>query len=198
MRSGAPVVRDDVRDGADMTAGAGRRTRVAAGVLVAVALLSSCSKAAGGGSGGTPTPVATASVASATAAKTLQSSASQVRAQVQQLQAPLLTGALKQEILVDDAGPCEIGAGGPWPQRWGYGVMVRLKSTNPVLPAGALRDHLKSQGWTIRSHETTSDSLDFDARRGRLVLRISGEPNPATVKIEGYGECVGADGKPAA
>lgn len=194
-----PVVRDGVRDGAALMAGVGRRMRAAVGVLVAVALVSSCSKITGGASGGsagsgTPAPVATASAA---AAKALTSSAGQVRAQVQQLQAPLLTGAVKQEILVDDAAPCEIGADGPWPQRWGYWVMVRLKSTNPIRPASALRDHLKNQGWTIRLHETTSDSLDFDARRGGVLLRISGEPNPATVKIEGYGECLGADGKPA-
>jgi hypothetical protein len=192
-----PVVRDGVRDGAALMAGVGRRRRAAAGVLVAVALVSACSKITGGASGGSavsggPTPVVTSSTA---AGKALTSSAGQVRAQVQQLRAPLLTAAAKQEILVDDAAPCELGADGPWPQRWGYGVMVRLTSTDPIKPAKTLQDHLKKQGWTIRSHETTSDSLDFDARRGGVVLRISGEPNPATVKIEGYGECLGADGK---
>jgi hypothetical protein len=200
MRHAGPVVRDDVRRGAAVAVGVGPRVRVAAGILVAVAVLSACSKIIGGGSGGsagsgTPTPAATSSAAAVTA---LQTSASQVRSQVQQLQTPLLAGAAQQLTLVDDAGPCEIGVDNPWPQRWGYGVMVQLKSTDPVQPAGELRAHLKSQGWTIRSHETTPDSLDFDARRSGVVLRISGEPNPATVKIEGYGECIGVDGKPSA
>jgi len=163
---------------------------------VAVALLSACSKiTAGGTGGGTAAPARTASVE---ATKALETSARQVRSLVGTLAAPMRRGALKKEVTVDDAGPCQVGVDKPWPKRWGYALMVTLNTATPIAPASALQTQLKKQGWAIRSHDTTSDSIDFDARRNGVVLRVSVEPNPAAVTIEGYGACVGADGKPSA
>jgi hypothetical protein len=174
------------------------QVRLVAAALVSVALLSACSTIAGVGSGTGPSGSATAApTASVEATKALEASAKQVRSVVDTLAAPLTAGALEKKVTVDDAGPCQVGADSPWPQRWGYAVMVTLNSTTPVASAAVLQTQLQAQGWTIRLHGTTLDSLDFDAVRNGVVLRVAGEPNPSAVTIEGYGACVAANGQPA-
>jgi hypothetical protein len=172
--------------------------RAAAVALLAAALLGACSKATGARPAAAPGGTATAaSTASPEAAKALEASAKQVRSLVETLAAPMVAGALKKDVTVDDAGPCEIGTDNPWPQRWGYAVMVTLSSNKPRQSATTLQQQLQAQGWTIRPHDATADALDFDALRNGVVLRVAGEPNPSAVVIEGYGACIGANGVPA-
>jgi hypothetical protein len=171
----------------------------AVAVLVGLALVASACSSSGRGEpasevGGTgAAPASSSDVTGAT--RLLESSAKAVRAQVDALVQPLHTpNGGQRQVIVDDAGPCQIGAAGLWPQRWGYAVTVTLAKADAAETAASLQRRLQGQGWTIRSYDTTSDAVDFDARKSDLVLRVNGEPS-MTLTIEGYGVCVGGDGQ---
>lgn len=168
-------------------------------VLLGLALgLSACSDP---GTGGTPSGTTGTGSRSAggngtaTGLKALDSNARVIRAQVDALaQAFQSTSGVQRQVSVDDAGPCQVGIRDPWPQRWGYAVTFSLESRDIVNTATSLRQRLQSQGWEIRPHGTTSDAVDFDARKNGLVLWVNGEPG-TTLTIEGYSACINVDGQ---
>lgn len=183
-----------------------RAALAVAALLTGLSLLTGCSGVARGGtdsagSAGSPgaagspggAPAVTGSPAATTA---LETSADQVRAQVDTLAQSVQARSSGRQLIINDAGPCTLGEPGAWPQRWGYVVVLTVRDTDPTRDAGTLRNRLSAEGWTVRAYDSTVDSVDFDARKDGVLLRVSGEPNPARVTVEGYGRCISADGTP--
>jgi hypothetical protein len=177
--------------------------RSAAASSSAVDSAAPASVAAGSAAAGAATVAASSATASpvagsAVATKALETSAGQVRSQVEAVAQPLQTITATRLVDVDDSGPCQVGDPGPWPRRWSFAVRLALRTTDAPAAAKAVGDRLTAQGWTVAGQQSAPDSLDFDAHKGGLVLHVGGEPNPATVTVEGYGPCIGSDGKPRA
>jgi hypothetical protein len=147
------------------------------------------------GAVGSATATLAAGKGSPAATKALETSAALVRTQVETVAQPLQSVTASRQVSADDTGPCQVGEPGPWPQRWGFAVRLTLRTTDAPASARTAMDRLTSQGWTVGVPATTPDAIDFDARKNGVVLHVAGEPNPATVTVEGYGPCVGSDGK---
>lgn len=131
----------------------------------------------------------------AAALKVLQASAVELRGRVDAVAGPSRQLARKRVVTMDGAAACEVGTSGEWPQRWGYGVTLVLPNDDFKRTAETAVRTLRAEGWTIKLNSSTGDVLDADALRDGLMLHISGEPNPSSLVVEGFGICIGADGR---
>jgi hypothetical protein len=187
---------------------AGRILSVAGAVLIATLGLAACSgdspsasaPPAGGASAAAPADAGQGKAA-------LDKSSDELHNLVKSLVTPVngglrppyqdcgkVTGTAAYTCVGFDAGaPCSLD-GAAWPQRWGYGVNLRLSDKEPTESGTYVVDLLRTAGWTITSGGAAVTGLDMIADKDGLSVRIVGDALPGVLDIEGYGKCIAADG----